>query len=347
MSAKRISEETKKKIVALYKGGFSIYRISKDLGVATNTVKKWVVNAGVDLRKTKHDYSDNRKRKLDPDEVKNLYCEQNKSLSEIAEAFGVHKQTVKVCVKSMGIELLDTKNTPKGGFSSEEKKEIIKLYSEEHRGAKHIGSIFNRSDFSITYWLNKWEVPKVSKSDLQKKLREVHGPTKGFSGKKHSEESKKQISDSGVEAWNKEDRLPVIGKSRTFNTKAGKILGSYEVAYLQRLIDAGEPLPIPNRKKFKTPSGSYVPDFDFGDRFIEIKSEFTLQVCKGEMPKGDGSYSDNQWIKIQWVNENVKPVEVIVIEKDEAFNLFVKAINSKFVLDKVEIHKRQYKIINT
>ena len=61
------------------------------------------------------------------------------------------------------------------------------------------------------------------------------------------------------------------------------------------------------------------------------------------MPR-NGVFSDEQWKKIQWVDCNIKPVEVIVIDKDDAFNLFVQAISTKFVLDKVEIKKRQYKI---
>lgn len=178
-----------------------------------------------------------------------------------------------------------------------------------------------------------------------KKNREVYGPTKGFTGKKHSKKSKEQISKSGIEAWNKDDRLPVIGKSRTFNTKVGKVLGSYEVAYLQKLINEGVDLPKPNRKKFKTPYGNYIPDFDFGDKFIEIKSDFTLKVCKGELPQTNGEYSDEQWKKITWINDNKKPVKIVVLEKKEAFTLFVQAINNKFVLDNVEIHKKQYKII--
>lgn len=63
------------------------------------------------------------------------------------------------------------------------------------------------------------------------------------------------------------------------------------------------------------------------------------------MPKTDGTYSDEQWKKINWINENIKTVDVVVLEKNEAFNLFVQAISDKFVLDNVEIHKRQYKII--
>ena len=70
------------------------------------------------------------------------------------------------------------------------------------------------------------------------------------------------------------------------------------------------------------------------------------RVCKGEMPHVDGTYSDKQWEKIQWANENKKTVEIIVLEKNDAFNLFVQAINAKFVLDDVEIRNKQYKIIN-
>lgn len=287
-----------------------------------------------------------RKSKLDSKEIKRLYIKDAKSLTELSKVFGVHLDTIKRHLKKEGV-VLRTKNHLKGEPSPEDKKKIIDLYSNQHRGANYIASVFGVSDFYINTWLKKWGVPKVSKSDLAKKNREVYGPTKGFSGKKHSEKSKQQISKSGTESWAKEDRIPVIGKSRTFNTKVGKVLGSYEVAYLQSLINEEADLPIPNRKKFKTPHGHYVPDFDAGDKFIEIKSKFTLQVCKGEMPKSDGTYSDEQWNKIQWIDKNTKPVEVVVLDKNEAFDLFVQAINSKFVLDKVEIKKRQYKIRKT
>jgi len=344
MSAKRISQETKNNIIALYQEGNSIYRISKDLVISPNTIKKWLKDAGVELRKTKYDTADKREKKFDPSIVVKLYCEQKKSLKFIADKFKIHQETVRLCLREEGVKIRTSKLKRKGEPSLEEKKEIIRLYSKEHRGARYIGNIFNRSDNSISYWLKKWGIPKVSRSELCKKNREVYGPTSGFSGKKHSKESKEQISKSGVEAWNKEDRIPVVGKSRTFNTKVGKVLGSYVVAYLQGLINEGVELPVPNRKKIKTPHGHYIPDFDAGDKFIEIKSDFTLKVCKGEMPR-NGTYSDEQWKKIQWVDENVKSVEVVVLDKDDAFNLFIQAINTKFVLDKVEIHKKQYKII--
>lgn len=345
MKKKIISEEIKRQIIRLYQEGSSIYRLSKDFELSTGTIKKTLKESGVELRKSEYDTSSLRNKKFEPDLVKEMYRD-GKSLKEISTFFNIHQETIRNLFKNEGIKLAPSKFKRKGEPSEADKKEIIRLYSEEHRGANYIGTIFDRADFSITYWLNKWCVPKISKSDLCKKNREVYGPTKGFSGRSHSNESKEQISKSGIEAWDKEDRIPVIGKSRTFNTKIGQVLGSYEVAYLQKLINEELELPRPNRKKFKTPHGNYVPDFDFGDKFIEIKSDFTLKVCKGEMPKSDGTYSDEQWKKIKWISENKKPVEIIVLEKNDAFNLFVQAINTKFVLDNVEIHKKQYKIIN-
>jgi hypothetical protein len=277
--------------------------------------------------------------------VKELYCDKNKSVKEISVFFNVCRDTVKRCLKEGGVELRIEKNAKKGGFSEEEKKEIIKLYVEEKRGAKYIASLFDRSDFNITIWLNKWGIKKNSRSEISKKIREVYGATKGFSGRKHSKKSKTQISKSGIEAWDKIDRIPTIGKSRTFKTKIGKVLGSYEVAYLQKLINKNAELPKPNKKKIKTPFGYYTPDFEFENKFIEVKSKFTLSVCKGEMPTTEGVYSDNQWKKIQWTSENIKKVDVVVINKKDAFNLFVQAINSKFVLDKIEIKNNQYKIL--
>lgn len=347
MNVKKIDEKQIEQILNLYKNNFSIYKISKKLNISTTTIKKKLIEKKVyENRNSQYNYSDRKKDKFDKDIVFKMYVIDKKSLKQIADLFSVHQETIKNFLKSLNIELHNKKNTTKGEPSLKEKEEIIKLYSLEHRGAKYIGSLYGRSDNSITYWLNKWGVKKISRSDIYKKNREVYGLTKGFSGRKHTSESKNLISKSGADSWNKEDRIPTIGKSRTFSTKIGKVLGSYEVAYLQKLINEGINLPKPNRKKIKTPYGNYTPDFDFGDKFIEIKSDFTLKVCKGELPQVDGTYSDKQWKKIQWANENKKPIEIIVLEKNDAFNLFVQAINTKFVLDDVEIHNKQYKIIS-
>lgn len=345
MEPKKVTEKTVQSIIEKYSKGDSIYRIAKDTKLNSATIKRWLRNSGIPIRKTKYDYSNKRKKeKIDEKKLIYLYVVEKKSINDLVKILSLKKLNIKYYLEKNNVKLRE-KNNHKECFTEEEKREIIRLYAEEKRGAKYIGGLFDRSDGSITYWLNKWKVSKNSRSEISKKIREVYGVTKGFSGRKHSKKSRIQISKSGLEAWDKLNRIPTIGKSRTFKTKIGKVLGSYEVAYIQKLINENKDLPKPNKKKIKTPFGYYTPDFEFANKFIEVKSRFTLSVCKGEIPTAEGVYSDNQWKKIQWTSKNVKKVDIVVLNKKQAFNLFSQAINDNFVLDKVEIKNNQYKIL--
>lgn len=272
--------------------------------------------------------------KITNNQIQNFIDKYNagKSIYQISKETNVNQVTIKYWLTKKNIK---TKNNypKKGGFNEKEKNEIIRLYIEEKRGAKYIGLLFNRADTVITYWLNKWKIPKNSRSEISKKIREIYGPTKGFSGKKHKSESKKQISDSGFIAWKDEDRKPKIGKSRTYLTKHGKVLGSYEVAYLEKLIEFNENLPKIVNKRYKTPYGTYMPDFEFEDRFIEIKSKFTYNVAMGKQPTNNGLFTDKQWKKIQWLSENIKKVEVVIINKDDGKKYFENAKINGFILN--------------
>jgi hypothetical protein len=92
---------------------------------------------------------------------------------------------------------------------------------------------------------------------------------------------------------------------------------------------------LPNivKKRYKTPFGTYMPDFEFDNRFIEIKSEFTLNVAKGKEKMSNGKYSDNQWKKIMWLSKNKKFVDVIIIDKDDAKKYFKDAKNNGLILN--------------
>lgn len=218
-----------------------------------------------------------------------------------------------------------------GGFTEEEKKEIIRLYSQENRGKKYIGALFNRSDFTITRWLNRWGVPTLDRKVIAKKLREVYGPTKGFSGRTHTKKSRTKISQSGKDAWG-EGREVVGRKSQTFSTIIGPVLGTYEVAYLQKLVAEGQELPSVARKRLKTPFGSYKPDFEFSDRYIEVKSEYTLALGKGEHTELNSHHNELQMKKLEYVSAHVKKVEIVVLTKKEAYFFFRSASKEKGIL---------------
>lgn len=341
---KRVSEVEKEKFVEWYKSGWSIYRISKESGFNEATVKKWLKKRDVQLETKKYDFSNKKKKKINENILISMYY-QGKTIDDIMAFFSVKRNLVKYYLQKNSLPTDRGKCATKGGFNELEKRKIINLYTKEKRGAQHIGNLFNRSDNNITYWLNKWNVPKHDRKIISSKIREVYGPTKGFKGRCHTEETKKKISKSGSEAWNNETRISKTNKSRTFKTKIGKVLGTYEVAYLQQLILENKNLPTIPKKRVKTEYGTYLPDFEYHDRFIEIKSEFTLKVAQGKMPNNKGEFSDKQWKKIKWTNNKFKKVDIVVLEPKEALDLFKKAIETGFVLDKIEIKNNKIKII--
>lgn len=68
-----------------------------------------------------------------------------------------------------------------------------------------------------------------------------------------------------------------------------------------------------------TPHGRYSPDFDCGDFFIEAKGQNTWLKACGIVPLMDNArdpklaeISDTSLKKMQWVNDNVKPVYVLI-----------------------------------
>ena len=125
--------------------------------------------------------------------------------------------------------------------------------------------------------------------------------------------------------WKKGERQVTIGHSRTYNTIIGKVLGRFEVAYVQFCKETDVKLPEVCHKRYETPFGTYKPDFFHNERFVEIKSEFTLRVAKGQYHNNKGKYSDLQWKKICYFMENIAPLDVIVLDGNEAQRLFLRA----------------------
>lgn len=108
-----------------------------------------------------------------------------------------------------------------------------------------------------------------------------------------------------------------------------KCQGKKEILYIESLIENN--LQLPSKPlKISTPYGDYSPDFEFEDKYVEIKSTGTLKVLMGEKEyiKGSG-LSLKQKEKIEWVHNNIKPVEIIVykndkvVQKNNIFNLLI------------------------
>lgn len=73
---------------------------------------------------------------------------------------------------------------------------------------------------------------------------------------------------------------------------------------------------IPHNKKNYTQNGVYYPDFMDNISFIEIKSDYTYDILIGKKPsRWTKKYDTTQIKKIKWVNKNIKPVNVLVVDK--------------------------------
>lgn len=126
-------------------------------------------------------------------------------------------------------------------------------------------------------------------------------------GKKQSKEviSKRMAAMIGVDA-----------RCKYYQTSAGLVQGTYELRYIQKLESEGRKLPKKCTKPISTPFGVYLPDFEFDDRFIEIKSDFTFDICIGKKAwRSSVKPKTPQMEKINYVREYIKPVQVIIINK--------------------------------
>lgn len=269
------------------------------------------------------------------DEILNLY-KKGLTIQQIADNRKCHYNTIRNVLVKNDVQLrkhFDYKRV----VSDDEKQQIINLYLNKKRGIQFISHNLGISWQNVKNILKEFNITEWSRSELIKSNAEHYGVSEQFTfcGRKHKKRSKEKISQSLFKNCN---RTVTGSKSKFLNTVVGKVQGSYEVAYLQKLLKDGLTFPKIG-DKVKTPIGLYFPDFEFCDRFIEVKSPFTWKVCKGEEKNPKGIKSDVQYKKIQWVNENVKPVEVVILENDEAKTLFKEAIQNKTILTENIIYK--------
>jgi hypothetical protein len=216
-----------------------------------------------------------------------------------------------------------------------EEMEILDLYQHK-RGIQYIADKFSTNWDRIEEILDKHKINRWSRIELTKANVEFYGNSSGFTGHTHTNLTKQKMSKSQL---NNKNRMSTTGpKSRYVETTIGKVQGSYEVAYLQQYFEVSGSLPIIGRA-VHTPYGSYIPDFDSGEVFIEIKSKFTWEICQGMRENQKGIKTDIQHKKIKWVDKNVKPVIVYVLEDKMAKDLFKRAIVNKQIVTENIIYK--------
>lgn len=127
---------------------------------------------------------------------------------------------------------------------------------------------------------------------------------------KSKEHIKNWIESRQNNGWFKEPNKRRGFNCKLYDTIIGTVQGKSELEYINSLIKNKEILPkIP--KGIKTPFGTYYPDFEFEDKYIEIKSTFTFDVFNGKFEK----FKNKQKEKLIWVSKNIKPVNIFIYNK--------------------------------
>lgn len=141
------------------------------------------------------------------------------------------------------------------------------------------------------------------KHRIGKILNDRSKPRKSLKGFKHKmTEERQRIARETIAKNNERGFENRGGKCKFFMVDGVLLQGRYELRfYLESEVKPSRP------QRIKTPFGWYAPDFEFNDRFVEIKSTYTIKTC----------ISNNQSKKIVWVRDNIKQVEVKVLKESE------------------------------
>jgi hypothetical protein len=105
------------------------------------------------------------------------------------------------------------------------------------------------------------------------------------------------------------------GRCQEFEVNGIICYGRCEKKFIEILVESSQDLPTKPGSSIQTEFGSYTPDFEFDDFYVDVKSPFTYGVLLGEL-----SYSKNrksnpkQLKKIYWVSDNIKKIKIAIVD---------------------------------
>ena len=236
--------------------------------------------------------------------IKEFYS-NSLSCSHIGKIFDVSKTPIIKILKQEGLLKKGYSNGKKIILTNEQKKIIKNLYIIEKKNCKEIGDILNLTESFINKYLGTVNYRR-SKSEANSEYRK---------GKKLPQKTKNNMKIAQQKLSKSGNRKQTGGVCKIFNVDGIKCQGTYEKFYIEKLINENILYPK-NCEPIITPYGVYYPDFSYGNKLIEIKSDYTYNILIGvEKSRFTNLIETNQLMKIKWVNENVLPVEIIVVDK--------------------------------
>jgi len=226
------------------------------------------------------------------------------SAVKIAEKFSVSRTPIIKILREYHV-VRTIAPTKKITLSVNQKNKIKKLYLKDKKNIQEIAEEMKLTESYIDKFLSKCDYRRNKSEAMRIYKTGKKLPIKTIENIKKTHQT---LSQSGK-------RKQTGGVCKFFYIDGLKCQGTYEKYYVEKLLKDKKILPK-NGKSMITPYGVYYPDFDYGDYLIEIKSDYTYKVMIGELKnRFNNRYDTNQLKKIKWVNHNIKPVKVIIVDK--------------------------------
>lgn len=233
-----------------------------------------------------------------------LYVDKNLNTTKIGDIFGISKIPINRILKENNVLRSGTSNGIKINISDEQSNKIKEMYLNH----ASVGEISREMELTESF-IDKY----LSKSGYRRDKSKAMSILK--KGVKLSDKVKNNMKIAQQKLAKSGKRKQTGGVCKSYTINGLKCQGTYEKYYLEKLIQNGDSLPF-NPKSIITPFGVYYPDFSFNDRLIEIKSDYTYDVLLGnKISRFTNKFETKQYQKIKWVNENIKPVDILVVDK--------------------------------
>lgn len=290
-------------IVSLYNSGISFTKIALDFKIGKNRVKKiliendnFIQNRDT-LKKIFNDFEIN--------DIKDLYLNKKLSCKEIGKIYNISREPIQELLRNLGLLNKGNSNGVKIVLTEEKEEKIKKLYLNECKNTDEISNELGLSKSYISKYLTN--SGNIRSRSLATSLSKLGIPLSNKT-KMNMSLAQQKLSKSGL-------RKQTGGVCKFFKINNLTCQGTYEKFYIESLIKDGKLLPT-EAKPIITPFGVYNPDFEFNDRLIEIKSDYTYDILIGEkINRFTNKIDIKQYEKIKWVNKNIKSIEILIIDK--------------------------------
>ncbi len=241
----------------------------------------------------------------DIDMIVHQYTIMNLSCEQIGKIFNMSKMPINKLLKDLNLLKKSKSNGKKIILTEEQKNKIKELYIVEGKTSPYISKELKLNLHFIEKYIYSSDFKRTKGESIT--LRQT--------GRKRSDDVRNILKSAQQKLAKSGVRKQTGGVCKSYIVDNLTCYGTYEKFYIEKLISENKELPK-NCNSINTPFGVYYPDFDDKKKYIEIKSEYTYQVLLGKKEnRWSNKIDTNQYEKIKWVNSNIKPVQILVIDK--------------------------------